>query len=106
MLTHNDAINLCLIELSARGNMVARREVGLFNDMRGHPRRVGVVGEADIQGVRPGGQALAVEVKTGAAVQNPQQKKWMKRFMEMGGHFVLARIVEKEDVKKIFDSTM
>ena len=102
-MTHTDALNLCLIELSSRGCMVCRREVGLFRDMRGFPRHVGTKGEADIQGIMPGGRGIAVEVKIGEDVQNPQQKKWMKRFMDTGGLFILARIVEKEDVKKILD---
>lgn len=101
MLTHNDALKLMLIELSRCGCMVARRDVGLFTDWRGRPRRVGVLGEADIQGVMPGGRALGVEIKTGKAEQSKQQKAWSRRFKEMGGKFILARILEHGDEKKI-----
>jgi hypothetical protein len=98
-IDHSTAVKFCLIKLSKQGYMVARREVGLYIDQRGVPRKIGIVGEADIQGIMPGGRAIAVEVKTGSQKQTPEQKAWMKRFMELGGKFVLARINEERDVQ-------
>ena len=100
-MEHNDAVNHILIELSKRGYFVYRREVGLFFDMRGNKRKIGIKGEADIQGIAPGGRAVAVEVKTGKAVRRKEQKRWAERFIQIGGLYELARINSLEDVKKV-----
>ena len=101
IMTHNDALNLILVEFSKRGCMVARRDVGLFYDRRGVPRKIGTVGEADIQGTMPGGQSIAIEVKTGNAVRTKQQKAWAERFISIGGHYILAQIKDKKDIDKL-----
>lgn len=90
-LTHNDAIARALLTASKMGAMVARREVGLFYDERGYPRKVGIKGEADVQGIMKGGRALAIEIKVDKDTRKPQQEAWAKRFEELGGLYVLAR---------------
>ena len=51
---------------------------------------IGIVGEADVQGVLPGGRAVAVECKSGNDVLRRRQKAWRDRFEELGGLYVLA----------------
>lgn len=96
-MTHSDAVKLTLLELSALGCMAARREVGLFRDERGTPRKIGISGEADVQGIAPGGRAVGIEVKTGRASRTQQQKRWGARFTQLGGLYVVARFSERED---------
>ena len=90
-MTHNDAVALTLITLSELGCLAARREVGLFKDLRGNPRRIGTPGEADVQGTLPWGQSVAVEVKTGNATPSADQKRWGAAFRSKGGLYILAR---------------
>jgi hypothetical protein len=97
-MTHNDAVRLTLLTLSELGCLVARREVGLFFDLRGIERRIGINGEADVQGLVPGGRALAVEVKAGrCAKRSKDQIRWGARFVQLGGLYVVARFTATED---------
>ena len=83
--------------------MVFRRDVGLFMDQRGHPRKIGVPGEADIQGIQPGGRAVAIEVKVGRDKRRPHQEAWATRFVQVGGLYCLAVANTEDDIKKILD---
>lgn len=96
-MNHSEAINVALLTLSELGCLAARRDVGLFRDHRGNPRRIGITGEADIQGTMPGGRSIAVEVKTGNATQTADQKRWQAAFEARGGLFVLARFNARVD---------
>jgi hypothetical protein len=119
-VTHDEAVNAALLTVSALGHRAWRREVGHFYDPRavkaalGHlssgrtweaglvlrkasPHKIGVPGEADVQGLLVGGWGLAVEVKTGRAVRNGGQIKWAAMFQAMGGCYVLARWNDTED---------
>lgn len=60
-------------------------------------RRVAMRGVADILGVLPGGQFIAVECKYGSGQLSPEQRTFADRVREMGGLFVLARSVEDVD---------
>lgn len=95
-ISHNDAVKSALLAAAKCGAMVFRREVGLFYDQRGNPRKVGFPGEADVQGILRGGRAIAIEIKTGAARRTEEQKRWARRFIELGGLYVLARYSDRE----------
>ena len=105
---HNNAVSLVLLELSNLGVYAQRREVGMFYNPREvrmlrealitgraapslHPHRIGVEGEADIQGViPPHGRALAVEIKVGQDRLRPKQAAWRKMWANHGGvHLVV-----------------
>ena len=92
-MTHTDAVNAVLLHLSSLGCLVARREVGLFRDVRtGTPRHIGVTGEADVQGTAPpAGRSIAVEVKTGKGRLEHDQKLWRDAFLARGGLYAVAR---------------
>lgn len=108
--THSNAVRLALIELSKHGCIVARREVGMFFDVRSikaltsfimkshrvpseselyailDPHRIGIPGEADIQGIRPpDGRGIAVEIKIAKDRQSKKQKTWAESFRARGG---------------------
>ena len=97
-LTHTMACNRAILAVTACGGRAFRREVGLFSDRRGNPRRIGIAGEADVQGwIGPRGRALAIEVKTGRSVRTDAQKAWAAQFQRDGGLYVLARYSETDD---------
>ena len=97
-MNHNDAVNQARLTAASVGWKVFRREVGLFYDRRGNPRRVGTEGEGDLQGWRVGdGRATAIEVKTGNARRTKEQKRWGESFVRDGGIYVVARYSDTED---------
>jgi hypothetical protein len=56
--------------------------------------RYGVVGSADISGILLGGKRIEIEVKTGRAVQEAQQKSFESMIKMFGGIYFVARSVE------------
>ncbi len=61
----------------------------------------GLKGSADIIGLLPGGRFLAIEVKTGNAKQNKDQKNFQIMIEKMGGLYILAR--STTDVLTVFE---
>lgn len=97
-MNHNDAVARALVALSRNGCMVARREVGLFFDVRGNKRSIGVEGEADIQGRCRLGYAVACEVKVGKDVLRKPQRLWRRAFQRSPrAVYILARYSDAED---------
>lgn len=93
-MTHTEACNIARLIAAKYRVVLFRREVGLFYDRRGNERRLGVAGEADLQGWLPCGRAAAIEVKTGKAVRNKEQKLWANAFP---GFYILARFPGGEE---------
>ena len=96
-MNHSSAVARALLTASECGAMVAQRTVGLFTDKRGNLRSIGIMGEADIQGVAADGRALAIEIKTNNATTSKEQKKWAKAFKARNGLYVLARYSDTSD---------
>lgn len=91
-MKHSDAVNLVLVELSSLQCLVTRRDVGMFLDTRGNHRRIGVSGEADVQGTRPpDGRSIGVEVKVGTDRPKQNQKQWATAFTSRGGLYAVVR---------------
>ncbi len=86
---HTNAVKLILLELSHLNCLAARREVGLFYDKRGNPRKIGVDGEADIQGITPTGRAIAVEVKIGRDKVREDQSTWAQAWEKRNGLYAV-----------------
>ncbi|MEO1017301.1 MAG: hypothetical protein AAFY56_06365 [Pseudomonadota bacterium] len=93
-MNHNDACNLAHLTATERGTHVFRLEVGLFVDMNGVKRELGVPGEADLQGWTADGRALAIEVKIGAGRRTEKQIGWSESFR---GVYILARFNARHD---------
>jgi len=90
-LTHNNAVRRAIFAVQRAGGRAWRRDVGLFYDQRGTLRRIGTKGEADVQGILPGGRAIAIEVKTGNGRRTVQQRAWAAAWERLGGLYVVAR---------------
>lgn len=54
----------------------------------------GIKGAADISGITIDGRRLEVEVKTGKAVQQQNQKRFEAMITDMGGIYFVARSVD------------
>lgn len=68
-----------------------------------NPDRVmsfGLKGSSDLLGIIMGGRFLAIECKTGSAVQSKEQKNFEAMISRFGGIYILARSV-KEAVDKV-----
>lgn len=90
-MTHGQAVRASILLIQQAGGRAWQRDVGLFYDRRGTPRRIGSPGEADVQGVLPGGRFVAVEVKTGTGRRTRQQVAYARTIERLGGLYVLAR---------------
>ena len=60
--------------------------------------RFGVVGQADLTGILPGGIRLEIECKSPTGQQRPEQADYQRMIERFGGVYVLARSVG--DVQK------
>lgn len=93
---HNLLVSDILIELSKTGLCrVWRNETGMALNIRTKtPFKYGLKGSSDIIGLAKNGHFLAIEVKTGAAVQSKQQKAFAAMVNKFGGHYFVCRSVE------------
>lgn len=91
IIRHTTAVKMVERQLSLLKIYAARREVGVFYDSRGSAHHVGVPGEADIQGIFPWGQALAVEVKVGRDKPTIKQQSWARAWQARNGAYAVIR---------------
>lgn len=81
--------------LSQAGCKVFRCTVGNFYTKWGQEIKIGTVGHSDLYGVRPGGKAFFVEVKTPIGAASKEQLRFVEIMKnEMGAYAGFARSVE------------
>ena len=94
--------NRIMMDMSEKGYLVWRNQVGLFKTLDGRTVNIGIKGSSDLMAVKPTvittdmvGQTLAVfvavEVKTATGRQSEPQKKWQKAVEKLGVKYILAR---------------
>ena len=94
--------NRIMMDMSKKGYLVWRNQVGLFKTMDGRTVNIGIKGSSDLMAVKPTvitpemvGQTLAVfvavEVKTATGQQSEPQKKWQKAVEKLGVKYIIAR---------------
>lgn len=94
--------NRIMMDMSEKGYLVWRNQVGLFKTLDGRTVNIGIKGSSDLMAVKPTvitpemvGQTLAVfvavEVKTATGRQSDPQKKWQKAVEKLGVKYILAR---------------
>jgi hypothetical protein len=92
---HQSLLNRCLLAVSTFGRAWANDTPGLAYTRDGTPFKSGLKGSSDILGLlRPNGQMIAVEVKTGKGHLTKEQRAFGKMVEAMGGIFICARSVE------------
>ena len=99
MNNHSILVANILLELGSRKDLMIWKNSTGVAVADGRHVRYGLKGSPDIIGVIEGGIFLGIEVKTGSATQSPHQKKFQKRFEQLGGLYIVAR--STEDIKKI-----
>ncbi len=101
--------NRIMIDMSKKGYLVWRNQVGLFKTMDGRTVNIGIKGSSDLMAVKPTvitpdmvGQTLAVfvavEVKTATGRQSEPQKKWQAAVEKLGVEYILAR--SEQDIEQ------
>ena len=91
-----------MMDMSEKGYLVWRNQVGLFKTLDGRTVNIGIKGSSDLMAVKPTvitpdmvGKTLAVfvavEVKTATGRQSEPQKKWQKAVEKLGVKYILAR---------------
>ena len=83
---------------------VWRQETGMALNIRtGTPFKYGLVGGADIIGILNDGRFLAIEIKSGNAVQSKEQKNFEAMIKKFGGVYFVATSCD-EALKKLTES--
>ena len=94
-VAHEKLLKQCLLELTTYGHMCWKNSTGAIKSASGHFQRYGLKGSADIIGLTSQGQFLAVEIKTGKAVQNKAQKGFQKAIESRNGIYKIIRTYEE-----------
>ena len=100
--------NKIMMDMSKKGYLVWRNQVGLFKTMDGRTVNIGIKGSSDLMAVKPTvitpdmvGQTVAVfvavEVKTATGRQSEPQKKWQKAVEKLGVKYIIARCEDDID---------
>lgn len=92
---HEKLLKQCLLELTTYGCMVWKNSTGALKSDIGHFQRYGLKGSADIIGLTSRGIFIAIEVKTGKAVQNKAQKSFQKAVEAHNGIYKIIRTYEE-----------
>jgi hypothetical protein len=82
-----------LVALSTEGALAWENKTG-EGHFRGGWIRFGLHGSSDIIGCLANGKFLAIEVKTGSAVQAKKQTAFQAAVLKRGGHYGVARSVD------------
>ena len=93
-MTEKAIQNLILLTFGTRHDMRLWRANGGVARMGRRVVRFGVIGQADLTGILPGGIRLEIEVKGNFGQQTPEQRDYQRIIERFGGVYVLARSVD------------
>lgn len=99
-VNHQRLLKECLVYLSSVGYFVWGNNTGAIKNGDRY-QRYGLPGSSDIIGISPNGYFIAIEIKTGKAVQNKQQKKFEERVMKNNGTYKVVRSLK--DLKELIN---
>lgn len=92
---HQTLLNRVKLFVSEYGRIWSQDTPGLAYTRDGTPFKSGVKGASDLIGLlRPNGQLIAVEIKTGTGHLTKEQRAFGKMIESQGGIFVCARSVD------------
>lgn len=95
---HGELIDALLIKFGGYESFkIFKRNVGFS-----HSTNVtyGIPGESDLWGIlAPDGQTTHIEIKTGSARLQPNQKVFQKNIQSLGGIYIVARSITCESVQ-------
>lgn len=91
-MKESDIQRLIMLALSEAGCVIWRNNVGVLKNSAGIPIKFGLcVGSSDLVGIAPGGQFLAVEIKTPTGRATPEQLRFIDAVRKRGGIAGIAR---------------
>lgn len=94
-MKETDIMRACMLALSEAGCTVWRQNVGVLKNAANIPIKFGLcVGSSDLIGIAPGGQFLAVEIKTAKGRATPEQIRFIEAVRARGGIAGIARSPE------------
>ena len=95
-MTETDIQTAIRIELSKRGCFVQRTNVGTFYMADGRPVRIGIPGQSDLCGHRPGdGRSFYIEVKRPGEEPRENQERFLRQMRDSGALAGVAHSVEE-----------
>lgn len=91
---HETLLKQCLVLLSSNGFLCWKSSTGAIRSGNRF-QRYGLVGSSDIIAISPPeGTFCAIEIKTGSAVQNKNQKAFEKAVKKVGGVYIVVRSLQ------------
>lgn len=93
--------NKIRVALSEKGCLSFRCNVGNFYTKYGQEIKIGTNGHSDIYGIKPGGRAFFIEVKTPIGKARPEQLQFVKAVKKKGALAGFARSAE-DAIKIVF----
>jgi hypothetical protein len=92
---HSRLVNEILLAIGSRPECrVWKNATGTAKSFSGNTIKFGKKGSSDIIGITSDGKFLAIECKTGAAVQTKEQRTFEKMITFFGGRYILARTID------------
>lgn len=92
---HQSLLNRVKLYVSDFGRIWSQDTPGLAYTPDGTPFKAGMKGASDLVGLlRPNGQLIAVEIKTGTGKLTKEQRAFGSMIENQGGIFVCARSVD------------
>lgn len=93
-VAHEKLLKQCLLELTTAGWFCWKNNSGAMKS--GNRFQIyGLKGSSDIVGMTPDGQFVAIEIKTGKAVQNKHQIAFEKAVLKRNGIYKIIRSYEE-----------
>lgn len=86
--------NKIRVALSEQGCLTFRCNVGNFYTKWGQEVKIGTKGHSDLYGIKPGGRAFFIEVKTPIGAARPEQLNFVKAVKNKGALVGFARSVD------------
>ena len=95
-MTETDLQNLIRVELSRRGCFVQRTNSATLYTKDGRPVRIGIPGQSDLCGHRPGdGRAFYIEVKRPGGKPRENQERFLRQMRDTGALAGVAHSVDE-----------
>ena len=90
---HQNLMKECLLYLSSNKIFCYQNNTGSIKGANRY-QTYGFIGSPDILGIFPDGRYLGIEVKTGSARQNKNQKKFQKKIVDNNGIYIIVRSID------------
>lgn len=90
---HDALVDNIILTLSRMGIMAWQHKTGVAT-IKGRIVKYGLIGSSDIVAIMRNGMFWGIEVKTGSAKQEPQQKLFEMAVKRRNAHYTVARSID------------